>query len=125
MSRIQAYKPNTEKFEMKINMSAGGTAKWFAVTVASTENTKLDDKASKFNKLVEQPEWNPDSIDFKIVMNGIEFDNLEDIFRRLDAHIIKEAQEIAGHDALVLAKLEAIQEVINAQSVEEINGTEK
>lgn len=107
---------------MKINMSAGGTAKWFAVTVASSENTKLDDKTSKFNQLVDHPEWNPDNIDFKIVLNGIEFDNLDDIFKRLDEHITKEAQEIAGHDALVLAKLHAIQDVINAQSIEEVTG---
>lgn len=107
---------------MKINMSAGGTAKWFAVTVASSENTKLSDKDSKFNRLVDHPEWNPDNIDFKIVMNGIEFDNLDDIFQRLDDHITKEAEQIAEHDALVLAKLNAIQDIIHAQSIEEITG---
>lgn len=107
---------------MKISMNEGNTTKWFAVTVASSENTKLDDKTSKFNQLVDHHEWNPDSIDLKIVMNGIEFDNLDDIFRRLDEHITKEAQEIAGHDALVLAKLHAIQDVIRAQSIEEVTG---
>lgn len=101
---------------MKINMSNGGTAKWFAVTVASS--VAID----KFAQLIENPEWNPDSIDFKIVMNGMEFDNLEDIFQRLDDHIQKEAQEIAGHDKLIAAKLSAIQDIMNAQSVEEVTG---
>ena len=101
---------------MKINMCSGGTAKWFAVTVASSADVDT------FSKLVEDPEWDSDNIDFKIVMNGIEFDNFDDIFRRLDEHITKEAQEIAGHDTLVLAKLLAIQDVINAQSIEEVTG---
>jgi hypothetical protein len=101
---------------MKINMAKGGTAKWFAVTVASSVG------ADKFTQLVEHPEWNPDNIDFKIVMNGMEFDNLDDIFKRLDEHITKEAQEIAGHDALVLAKINAIQDIIHAQSIEEVTG---
>lgn len=101
---------------MKINMSAGGTAKWFAVTIASSAGV------DKFTQLIEHQDWNPDNIDFKVIMNGMEFDNLDDIFKRLDDHITKEAQEIAGHDALVLAKLLAIQDVINAQSIEEVTG---
>jgi hypothetical protein len=107
---------------MKINMSSGGTAKWFAVTVASSDKSQLSDKGSKFNQLVDHPDWNPDNIDFKIVMNGIEFENLDDIFRRLDEHIEKEAQEKAEQNPLLLAKLYAIQGIINAQSVEEITG---
>lgn len=105
---------------MKISMNTGGTTKWFAVTVASSD--KGIGPGSKFDQLISNPDWDPESIDFKIILNGIEFDNLEDIFSRLDEHITKEAQEIAGHDALVLAKVHAIQGIINAQSIEEITG---
>lgn len=105
---------------MKISMNTGGTTKWFAVTVASSD--KGIGRGSKFDQLISDPDWNPDCIDFKIVLNGIEFDNLENIFIRLDEHITKEAQEIAGHDSLVLAKVHAIQDIINAQSLEEVTG---
>lgn len=105
---------------MKINMSAGGTAKWFAVTVASSD--KNTGPGSKFDRLVSNPDWNRDNIDFKIVLNGIEFDNLEDIFIRLDEHIQKEAIEYAGQNPLWVAKLDAIRAIMDAECLEEITG---
>lgn len=105
---------------MKISMENGGTTRWFAVTVASSD--KGIGPGSKFDQLINHPEWNSDSIDFKIVLNGIEFDNLDDIFKRLDDHITKKAQEIAEQNPLWVAKLDAIKGIMAAQCVEEITG---
>lgn len=104
---------------MKLNMTASETRKWIATVVASSG--KDVGPESKFQQLVGCPEWNPKEIDFRIVMNGVEFIELEDFFDRLDEHVMKEAQEMSGQDALTLAKIEAIQNILNAQSVEEFS----
>lgn len=103
---------------MKLNMNASETRKWIATVVASSERYPGSD--SKFQQLVGSPDWNPKEIDFRIVMNGVEFTQLDDFFDRLDDHVLKEAKEMSGQDALTLAKIEAIQNILNAQSVEEI-----
>lgn len=104
---------------MKVSMKNGGIEKWLIVTVASSDKSGLAD-GGKFNQLVSAPDWNMENIDFKIVMNGVEFDNLSDIFKRLEDHIKKEAEELAGVGSLLNAKLEALQQVMNAQSLEEL-----
>lgn len=104
---------------MKLNMTASETRKWIATVVASSD--KDVGPESKFQQLVGSPEWNPSEIDFRVTMNGIEFTQLEDFFDRLDEHVLKEAQEMSGQDAITLAKIEAIQNILNAQSVEEFN----
>lgn len=98
---------------MKLDMNASRTRTWIATTVASSDKDKLQE-------LIGTPDWNPEDIDFRIVMNGVEFTELEDFFDRLDEHVKKEAEEMSGQDTLTLAKIEAIQNILNAQSVEEI-----
>lgn len=105
---------------MKVSMSAGGTAKWFAVTVASSEGETTHTPDSKFNQLIEHPDWDSDNIELKISLNGVEFDNLDDIFERLDKHIEKEAKQMSEDNTLILAKLHAIQNIINTQYIEEL-----
>lgn len=107
------------KYKLKLDMNASETRKWIATVVASSESDVGPE--SKFQQLVASPEWNPKEIDFRIVMNGVEFTELEDFFDRLDEHVMEAAAEMSGQGALTLAKIEAIQNIINAQSVEEFN----
>lgn len=96
----------------KISMAAGGFQKWFAVTVSSTE-PDTHAEGSKFNQLINHPDWDCDNIDVKVVLNGIEFSNLDEIFQRVDEHIQKEAEELAGIDKNNQIKMDKIQEILN------------
>lgn len=74
----------------KISMAAGGFQKWFAVSVSSTEpDTHVE--GSKFNGLINHPDWDCDNIEVKVVLNGIEFSNLDEIYQHVERHIQKEA----------------------------------
>lgn len=65
----------------KISMAKGGFQKWLAVTVASSERTA---QGSKFDALINHPEWDCNNIELKICLNGIEFYNLDNIIKRVD-----------------------------------------
>ncbi|QGH72603.1 MAG: hypothetical protein [Myoviridae sp. ctThM1] len=97
----------------KISMKAGGFQKWFATVIASSDNEGFG-KDSKFNKLIEAEGWNPDDIEVKISLNGVEFSNLDDFFSRVDQHIENESHRLAEVDASNQKKLEAIREVLNS-----------
>lgn len=60
----------------KISMAKGGFQKWLAVTVAQSGRTEQD---SKFDTLISHPDWDCNNIDLKIYLNGIEFDNLDNL----------------------------------------------
>lgn len=98
---------------MKVSIREGGLAEWFLCHVGGSDDEKLD-------KLVKQPGWSAESIEFSISLNGIEFTELDDLFVRLTDHIKAKAEEMAGQDALINAKIEAMYKVMNAESVEEL-----
>ena len=98
----------------KISFEAGGFQKWFAITVASSKPNGHD-LGSKFNQLITSPEWDCNNIDIKILLNGVEFDNLEDLFSRVDKHIQKEAENLAEIDKITREKLLLIQRVIQGE----------
>ena len=96
----------------KISMKAGGFQKWFATVVASSDKEGFGSD-TKFNKLIESEGWDPDDIEVKISLNGVEFSNLDDFFARVDQHIENEAHRLSEVDASNQKKLDAIREVLN------------
>lgn len=96
----------------KISMKAGGFQKWFATVIASSDKEGFGSD-TKFNRLIEAEGWNPDDIEVKISLNGVDFDNLDDFFSRVDQHIENESHRLAEVDANNQKKLDAIREVLN------------
>jgi hypothetical protein len=102
-----------EKF-MKVNIdTAGSFLRWFQVCVVRTDN-------EVFGRMIEDTMWDSTNIDIKIIVNGYEYTDLKDVFDRVDDHITKESQELAGMDVLLNAKFEALQQILGAQSLEEL-----
>lgn len=99
---------------MKVDLAKQKFLEWFIVVAVSSDKIK-------FQQLTEN-DWHPENVDFKVVVNGIEFEKLEDLFSRIQDHIQETAEEIALQDKLVAAKLHAIQDIIHAQSLEELEG---
>lgn len=99
---------------MKVSILDGGITEWFLAEVGGSDPAKL-------RLLADKDGWDAKDIELGITLNGEEFLELGDIFSRLNDHVQNTAKKLANQDDLTLAKIEAIQNILNAQSVEEFN----
>lgn len=98
---------------MKVSILDGGITEWFLAEVGGSDPAKL-------RLIADKEGWDAKDIELGITLNGVEFLELGDIFNRLDDHIQNMAKKLSNQDTLTLAKIEAIQNILNAKSVEEI-----
>lgn len=99
---------------MKVSILDGGITEWFLAEVGGSDPAKL-------RLIADKEEWDAKDIELGITLNGVEFLELGDIFNRLDDHIQNMAKKLSHQNALTIAKIEAIQNILDAQSVEEFN----
>jgi len=99
---------------MKVNMNKDKDTllNWFIVCGVSTDK-------EQFNKLVESEGFDSEAVDLKIVVNGFEFTNIEDLFERMEKHIDEQVEKRYKYDEEIAGKLEKIQSVINGNYDEE------
>lgn len=106
---------------MKITMEDRESfAHWFLITCASSELDTHSNPDSKFNKMVKDPNWSSKDISLSVVINGFEFSNLEDVFKRVEHHIDKKVDERVAEHNLDTAKLDIIRDVLHARNLEEL-----
>lgn len=99
---------------MKVSIKEGGLAEWFLCHIGGSDPDNL-------GILVKQEGWDATNIEFSVNLNGVEFGELGDLFSRLNEHIKKKSEELAGQDALINAKIEAMYQIMNANTLEELN----
>lgn len=66
---------------MKAGFNQNSTMKWLITTISSTEGYD-----GKFKELIEHPDWDCNNVELSVMLNGIEFSNVEDVFKRLHDH---------------------------------------
>lgn len=106
---------------MKISMKEPETfAKWFLITCASSDENTHEDKNSKFNQMINHPEWNSEDIKLSVVINGFEFSNLEDVFKRVEDHIQEKIEKALEKEPFNSLRIERIQDILNASNKEDL-----
>lgn len=106
---------------MKITMEDRESfAHWFLITCASSEDDTHSNPDSKFNQMIKHPDWNSKDVNMSVVINGFEFTNLEDLFKRVEQHIQKKVDERIAEQNLDTLKLDAIRNIIHARSIEDL-----
>lgn len=106
---------------MKVSMkNRESFIRWFLVTCASSESDTHSNKDSKFNQLVGHPDWDSENIEVSVMINGIEFSNLDDVFKRVENHIEQKVEERLAEQHLDSVKLDRIREILSTRSVDEI-----
>ncbi len=106
---------------MKISMKDAETfAKWFMITCASSELNTHEDKNSKFNQMINDPNWNSEDIKLSVMINGFEFSNLDDVFKRVEDHIKEKIDKALQEETFNSLRIERIQDILNTRNKEEL-----
>lgn len=78
---------------MILNMKQDSTRKWVATVAASTMPREA------FAKMIDADGWDCEAIDFRIMMNGNEVLDLDNMFDRLHDHVTKQKDRIEELEA--------------------------
>jgi len=95
-------------------------AHWFLIACASSEADTHSNKESKFNQMVSSEGLAATDINMSVVINGFEFSNLEDVFKRVEDHIEKKVTERLSQQAFDSLRVERIQDILNARNIEDL-----
>lgn len=109
---------------MKISMEDRESfAKWFLITCASSEEDTHTNSESKFNQMLKADNWDVKNIDLSVKINGQEFANLEDVFKRVEDHIEKQIEKRLAEQHFDSLKIEKIKDIINSRTINELEYT--
>lgn len=100
---------------MKFDMDAARHkfSQWLLVSIISS-NTKDDPVAEeRFNKMVNEPEWDSSKVDLKLMVNGYPFDLMDDTLLAIEKHIDDEIEERSQASAAANKKMEALRLLMN------------
>jgi len=95
-------------------------AYWFLITCASSDPDTHSNPESKFNQMVKAPEWSSKNIEFSVHINGFEFSNLEDVFKRVNDHIDSQVDKRLAQQNLDSLKIARIQDIMNARNLQDL-----
>jgi len=106
---------------MKISMEDRESfARWFLITCASSEQDTHTNSESKFNHLVKADNWDPKNIHLSVKINGQEFANLENVFKRVEDHIEKQIEKRLAEQHFDSWKIEKIRDILNSRTIDEL-----
>jgi hypothetical protein len=106
---------------MKISMEdRENFAHWFLITCVSSEQDTHSNSESKFNKIVKSENYDAKSIEFSVKINGQEFSNLEDVFKRVEDHIEKQVEKRLAEEHFDSLKIDKIRDILDSRTIADL-----